>query len=182
MMRRLVARRDHQAAIAGVLAAGLAFAAATLVRRGLTANGYAWAVVQVALAGIAAYDIATRRIRNLVTVPGSLLAILLRAAFVREALLEVALTGVIVFAGFLVLALVLRGGFGMGDAKLAAMLGFLLGTAVVPALLIGTITGGVVGALVLARSRAMGTTIAYGPYLAFRAAVAILAFSPPDLL
>ena len=77
MMRRLVARRDHQAAIAGVLAAGLAFAAATLVRRGLTANGCAWAVVQVALAGIAAYDIATRRIRNLVTVPGSLLAILL---------------------------------------------------------------------------------------------------------
>jgi prepilin signal peptidase PulO-like enzyme (type II secretory pathway) len=182
MMRRPVARRDHQAAIAGVLAAGVAFAAATLAHQGLTANGCAWAVVQLTLAAIAAYDIATRRIRNLVTVPGSLLAILLRAVFVREALLEVVLAGVIVFAAFLVLALVLRGGFGIGDAKLAGMLGFLLGAAVVPALLIGTVTGGVVGALVLARSRVRGATIAYGPYLAFGAAIAILVFSPPDLL
>jgi leader peptidase (prepilin peptidase)/N-methyltransferase len=101
---------------------------------------------------------------------------------VRSALLEVVLAGVVVLAAFLLLALVLRGGFGMGDTKLAAMLGFLLGSSVIPALLIGTLAGGVVGATVLARSRARGATIAYGPYLALGAAIAILFFNPPDLL
>jgi leader peptidase (prepilin peptidase) / N-methyltransferase len=182
MSRLHVVRPDLEPVLGGVLLVGLAFAAATLARLGLSANGCAWAVVQVGLAGIAAYDIATRRIRNVVTVTGSVLAILLRATFVRSALLEVVLAGVVVLAAFLLLALVLRGGFGMGDTKLAAMLGFLLGSSVIPALLIGTLAGGVVGATVLARSRARGATIAYGPYLALGAAIAILFFNPPDLL
>jgi leader peptidase (prepilin peptidase) / N-methyltransferase len=172
----------RQWALAGVLVAGLAFAAATLVRWGLSADGVAWGVVQVLLAAVAAYDLATRRIRNFVTVPGSLVAVLLRVAFEREALVEICVAGLVVFAAFLILALFLGGGFGMGDAKLAGMLGFLLGSAVVPALLIGTVAGGIIGAVVLALSRSRKTTIAYGPYLALGAAISILAFSPPSLI
>jgi leader peptidase (prepilin peptidase)/N-methyltransferase len=115
-------------------------------------------------------------------VPGTLVAITLRAAFERDALVEILVAGAVVFVAFLVLALVLRSGFGMGDAKLAGMLGFLLGAAVVPALLIGTLAGGVIGAVFLARYRSKGTTIAYGPYLALGAAIAILAFDPPPLV
>jgi leader peptidase (prepilin peptidase)/N-methyltransferase len=141
-----------------------------------------WALVQLALAGIAAYDLITRRIRNFVTAPGALLAILLRAIFEPSKLVEVLIAGAIVFLAFLALALVLQGGFGMGDAKLAGMLGFVLGSAVVPALLIGTAAGGILGAAVLARSRSKRKTIAYGPYLALGAAIAIVAFDPPPLV
>jgi leader peptidase (prepilin peptidase)/N-methyltransferase len=180
MMALSVERR--RAAIAAVLVIGLAFAVATLWRRGLSADGLAWSFVQLALAGVAAYDLATRRIRNLVTVPGSLLAVALRAAFERDALIEVVVAGVIVFLLFLALAFALHGGFGMGDVKLAGMLGFLLGAAVIPALLRGTVAGGLIGAALLARDRSRGTTIAYGPYLALGAAIAVLAFDPPSLV
>ena len=125
---------------------------------------------------------ATRRIRNLVTLPGALLAVVLRAAFERGALLEVIVAGAVVLAAFVALALMLPGGFGMGDAKLAGLLGFLLGSSVVPALLIGTLAGGAIGAVLLARSRSRGATIAYGPYLALGAAIAIVAFNPPRLV
>jgi leader peptidase (prepilin peptidase)/N-methyltransferase len=172
----------RRAALAGVLLVGLAFAGATLGRRGFSADGVAWALVQVGLAGIAAYDLATRRIRNVVTLPASLAAVSLRAAFERGAVLEVVVAGATVFLAFLALAFVLHGGFGMGDAKLAGMLGFLLGAAVIPALLIGTLAGGLIGAALLARHRSRGTTIAYGPYLAFGAAIAVLAFDPPSLV
>jgi len=180
-MRRLPPGAARQAALAGIAATGLVFVVATLVRRGFSGEGFAWAVVQLLLAAVAAYDVATRRIRNFVTLPGAALAVLLRALFERSALVEVIVAGAVVFASFLALALLLPAGFGMGDAKLAGMLGFLLGSAVVPALLIGTLSGGVVGAMLLARSRSRGQTIAYGPYLALGAAVTILLFKPPDL-
>ena len=182
MTTRLRAGRTREAALAAIALAGLVFAAATLVRRGASADGFAWAAVQLGLAGIAAYDVATRRIRNLVTVPGAALAVVLRAGLDRSALVEVIVAGAVVLVAFLALALLLPGGFGMGDAKLAGMLGFLLGAAVVPALLIGTLAGGLIGAALLARFRSRGVTIAYGPYLAFGAAVSILAFDPPRLV
>jgi leader peptidase (prepilin peptidase)/N-methyltransferase len=161
-------------------AAGLA--AATVARRGVSADGFAWAAVQIVLVGVAAYDLATRRILNVVTVPVSVLAVLLRAVFERGALQEVVIVGGEVLLLTILLALLLDGGIGMGDAKLAGMLGFLLGWAVVRALVIGVVAGGVVAAVVLARTRAKGTTIAYGPYLAFGGMVAILAFNPPHLV
>src|SRR5690348_12228172 len=182
MTTRLRAGGTREAALAGIAVAGLAFAVATLVRRGASADGFAWAAVQLALAAVAAYDVATRRIRNIVTLPGAVLAVALRAAFDRSALVEVVVAGAVVLGAFLAVALLLPGGFGMGDAKLAGMLGFLLGSAVVSALLIGTLAGGLIGAAVLARSRSRGVTIAYGPYLALGAAVSILAFDPPRLV
>ena len=181
MTGRLFRGHGRQAAFTVITAVGVGFAAATVVRRDLSGEAFAWAGVQLGLAAIAAYDVATRRIRNYVTLPGSILAVVLRAVFERNALVEVIVAGIVVFVGFLALALRLPMGFGMGDVKLAGMLGFLLGSAVVAALLIGTVAGGVIAAAVLARSRSREQTIAYGPYLAFGAAVTILAFNPPDL-
>jgi leader peptidase (prepilin peptidase) / N-methyltransferase len=80
------------------------------------------------------------------------------------------------------LALVLRGGLGMGDVKLAGMLGFLLGEKVLPALFIGTIAGGAVGAYLLTRSSARRATMAYGPYLALGGVLVILFSHPPKLI
>jgi leader peptidase (prepilin peptidase) / N-methyltransferase len=171
----------REAALVSAVVAAAALAAATLARRGLSADAFAWAAVQLGLVGIAAYDLAARRIRNAVTVPGSVLAVLLRVAFERSALLGVVIAGLVVFLSFLALSLLTRGAFGMGDVKLAAMLGFILGSTVLPALLIGTIAGGIAAGVVAARG-SRRATIAYGPYLALGGAVAILLLHPPGLV
>jgi leader peptidase (prepilin peptidase) / N-methyltransferase len=163
------------AAVAGSLAV------ATVVVRGADADGICWAFVQVLFVALAAEDIRSRRIPNAVTAPAAVTAIALRAALERSELIEILIAGAGAFAFFLFLALLTRGGLGMGDVKLAGLLGLLLGTAVAPALLIGTVAGGVASVAMLARGRKRGTTIAYGPYLCLGGAVAVLALNLPRL-
>src|SRR5262249_46002035 len=146
-------------------------------------NALLWALVQVALVALAAKDIESRRLPNRITIPVAAAALVLRALFERSHLGEVVLAGLIAFLGFYVLALLLRGGFGMGDVKLAGMLGCLLGEAVIPALVIGVLAGGLWAlGLVLAGRPGLGSSIAYGQFLAAGGAVAILFWSPPPLV
>jgi leader peptidase (prepilin peptidase)/N-methyltransferase len=167
--------------VAGPVAAALAVG--TFVHLGHGANAFAWAAVQVVLVALAAKDIEQRRLPNVITLPVSTAAILLRAGFERSDLVEVLVAGVVTFAVFYVLALLMRGGFGMGDVKLAAMLGFLLGSAAFPALVIGIAAGGMWAvALVIARKATLRSSIAYGPFLALGGAIAILFFNPPPLV
>jgi leader peptidase (prepilin peptidase)/N-methyltransferase len=66
---------------------------------------------------------------------------------------------------------------GMGDVKLAALMGLYLGSAVVPALVIGTFVGAIVG-MVLMASRGSGArklAVPFGPFLALGGVVALLA-------
>ena len=158
-------------------------AGAALARFGATANGIAWAAAELLLVFLAAFDIATRRVPNRVTAPAAVVVVVLRLAFVHSALLEMAVAGAAAFAVFLLLAVFARGGLGMGDVKLAGLLGLLLGTAVVPALFLGVIVGGVASAAVMLTHRGeRGRTIAYAPYLCFGGAIAILAFTVPPLV
>jgi leader peptidase (prepilin peptidase)/N-methyltransferase len=156
-------------------------AAATLVVRGTGANGICWALVQVVLVALAAEDLRSRRIPNVVTAPAAVTAVALRVALERSELVEILVAGAAAFTFFLILALLTRGGLGMGDVKLAGLLGLLLGTAVAAALFIGTLAGGVASIALLARGRGRGTTMAYGPYLCLGGAVAVLAFHLPRL-
>ena len=68
----------------------------------------------------------------------------------------------------------------MGDVKLALLLGFALGAAVLPALVVGTLAGGAAGIVLLVRngSEARRRAIPFGPFLAF-GAIAILLLSAP---
>lgn len=79
--------------------------------------------------------------------------------------------------GFLLIAaLAYPGGMGMGDVKLAGMMGLFLGAAVAPALLIAMIAGVVVGSVLIARKGAEAgrkTPVPFGPSLALGALVAI---------
>ena len=72
--------------------------------------------------------------------------------------------------GFFFLAAVLYPrGMGMGDVKLAGVLGLYLGRAVAPAILIALIAGVVVGAAIIARKGAAEgrkTAVPFGPFLA----------------
>jgi leader peptidase (prepilin peptidase) / N-methyltransferase len=80
-------------------------------------------------------------------------------------------------AGGLVLlvALAYPHGMGMGDVKLAAVMGLYLGRSVAPALLIGFGTGAVAGVTLIARRgpRARKHVIAFGPMLALGGVVAL---------
>lgn len=89
---------------------------------------------------------------------------------------EVTLTSILLgavtgFGFFLILALLSPGGMGMGDVKLAGLIGLTTGLSnVVAALFIAILIGGIAGAIILLknylRRRAWrGQTMAYAPYL-----------------
>jgi leader peptidase (prepilin peptidase)/N-methyltransferase len=168
--------------VTAVVVAG-ALIAVTFVAVHPPANAAAYAVVQVLLVAIATVDLEQRKIPNELVIALAVVAIVARAIAERSHLLGSAVSGLIVFAVALALANLARGGLGMGDVKLAAALGLVLGKVVLLALLVGSTAGAVAALAVLVRQGKAGrrTTIAYGPYLALGAALAILVFSPPPL-
>jgi prepilin signal peptidase PulO-like enzyme (type II secretory pathway) len=68
-------------------------------------------------------------------------------------------------------------GVGMGDVKLMMLLGAALGSAVLTALLVGSLAAGAYAGFVLLRGGpdARGTAFAFGPFLVIGALVALLA-------
>ena len=96
------------------------------------------------------------------------------------ALLRALLGAVALFLAFLVLALVSPGGLGMGDVKLAALLGLHLGWVGWPAVLLGALAAFLVQALVavaLLAARRVGrrSDLAFGPAMLVVAALAMAA-------
>jgi leader peptidase (prepilin peptidase)/N-methyltransferase len=81
--------------------------------------------------------------------------------------------------GFLLIAaLAYPAGMGMGDVKLAGVMGLFLGRSVGPAMFFALVAGSVVGALIIARKGAKEgrkTAIPFGPYLAFGGLVGLFA-------
>lgn len=92
-------------------------------------------------------------------------------------LVEHGIAAAAAFALLLVVALAYPRGMGMGDVKLAAVMGLYLGRAVAPALLIGFAAGAVYGLALIARhgSGARKQAVPFGPFLAFGGLVAIFA-------
>ena len=82
---------------------------------------------------------------------------------------EQLIAGAAAFAFFFLAAWLYPRGMGMGDVKLAGMLGLYLGRAVAPAIFIALILGVVVGAVVIARlgqKAGRKTAVPFGPFLA----------------
>jgi leader peptidase (prepilin peptidase)/N-methyltransferase len=133
------------------------------------------AVYVVVLLTCTGTDLITFRIPNAVTYPAIVIA-LVAATLAPEGDLNRAAAGGGLAGGFmLALAIVSRGGLGLGDVKLAAFIGFALGTPLIfPALfLMGMLGGLTAAALLLLRLRGRGDPMPYGPILA-AAALAIL--------
>jgi leader peptidase (prepilin peptidase)/N-methyltransferase len=156
-----------------LIEAGTAALCAGAVLAHHSAAGIALSVVLILLVvPAAAIDLEHRIIPNRITALGAVLAlglgIALDPAGEPERLVAGAAAG-----GFLLLAaLAYPGGMGMGDVKLAAVMGLLLGSAVAPAILIALLSGVLVGAVVIARKGAgegRKTAIPFGPFLAFGA-------------
>jgi len=126
-------------------------------------------------------DLEHRIIPNRITALGAVLALLigvvLDPAGEPERLIAGAAAG-----GFLLLAaLAYPGGMGMGDVKLAGVMGLFLGAPVAAAVLIALLSGVLAGALVIARKGAGAgrkTAVPFGPFLALGAVVAVYAGQP----
>jgi leader peptidase (prepilin peptidase)/N-methyltransferase len=122
-----------------------------------------------ALVPIVLIDLEHRLIPNAITLPaaiaGAVAILVLDTDLIVEALIAAAAAG-----GFFMLAAVLYPrGMGMGDVKLAALLGLYLGRAVGPALFAALILGVLVGAAIIARKGAVAgrkTAVSFGPFLA----------------
>jgi len=130
------------------------------------------------LVPIAAIDLEHHVIPNRITAPAAVLALALGSALDPSGeparLIACAVAG-----GFFLLAAVISPrGMGMGDVKLSALLGLLLGAEVAPALLIALVAGVVVGVIVIARrapEERRRAGVPFGPFLALGGLTAIYA-------
>jgi leader peptidase (prepilin peptidase)/N-methyltransferase len=131
-----------------------------------------------ALVPITLIDLELRLIPNLITGPAALAAVVAIAALDTDFLPEALIAGAAAGGFFLLAALMYPRGMGMGDVKLAGMLGLYLGKAVAPAIFIALIAGVAVGAAVIARKGAAEgrkTAVPFGPFLAVGGIIAFFA-------
>jgi leader peptidase (prepilin peptidase)/N-methyltransferase len=115
-------------------------------------------------------------IPNSLTLIGAVAAIVLTATFQSDHLVAHLIAGAAAGGFFLIAAIVYPAGMGMGDVKLAAVMGLVLGRAVAPAVFAGLILGVVVGAAIIAMkgvSQGRRTKIPFGPFLAAGALLAL---------
>ena len=133
-------------------------------------------VLVLLLVPITLIDLDHRIIPNRLTLIGAVAAPAILALTEPDALPEHLIAAAAAGGFFLVALLAYPRGMGMGDVKLAAMLGLFLGSAVVPAIFVALVSGTLVGAAVIARKGAREgrkTAVPFGPFLAFGAVVAL---------
>jgi leader peptidase (prepilin peptidase)/N-methyltransferase len=156
---------------------GALFAAVVIAQhasRGIWLN----LIFVAALVAITQIDLEHRIIPNKIVAGVALAAIVLTAVLQPHLLTERLIAGAAAGGVFGLIAFVYPAGMGMGDAKLAAVMGLVLGRAVAPALMIALIAGTVVGVAVMARrgvTTGRKSTIPFGPFLALGSIVAIFA-------
>jgi leader peptidase (prepilin peptidase)/N-methyltransferase len=140
---------------------------------GLTADAAVAAVFCVSLVAVSATDLEHRIIPNKIVLPAAVVVLAAQTALHPSP--EWAL-GALGASGFLfVAALAYPAGMGMGDVKLALLMGAMLGRTVGVALMLGMIVALVPGVVLLAKhgqkARKMG--IPFGPFLALGSVVAL---------
>jgi leader peptidase (prepilin peptidase) / N-methyltransferase len=151
----------------------------------LAGGGAAKVALHVALilllVPIALIDLEHRIIPNKLTALGAALALGIGLGLDPSGEPERLIAAAAAGGGLLLAALAYPGGMGMGDVKLAAVLGLFLGRDVAPAMLIALLAGVLVGAIVIARKGAAQgrkTAVPFGPFLALGATVAVFAGDP----
>lgn len=168
------------------LLTGALFVAVPLVLGWGTALPAFWYLVAVAVA-LAAIDIDVHRLPDAIVLPSYPVAAALLVlaswqpgvSFDAGALLRAAVGGVALFALYLVLVLIHPRGMGLGDLKLAGVLGMYLGWVGWGALVVGTfaafLLGGIFGIALMALGRAgRRTQVPFGPWMLIGALGAVV--------
>jgi leader peptidase (prepilin peptidase)/N-methyltransferase len=157
--------------------------AATALRFGWSAELPAFLLLAAAAALLTVIDLQHRLLPNRVVLPAAGAGAVLLAAGAAgqgawDALLRAGLGAVVLFAAFLVLALISPRSLGMGDVKLAGLLGLFLGWLGWDAVVLGAAAGFIVQAVVallLLAGRRIGLRgeLPFGPSMLVGAALAI---------
>ena len=185
--RREPEERGASLPLAGEATLAVAVTAAALLllwNRPFSAVPAVQACWAAALGVIFTVDLRVRYILDLWTAPVALLAVFAALFLPHPAyptLVEVlggGAIGLVLFAAFYGLGLLLfhQPALGLGDVKLAVLLGLMVGSErVLTAVVIGAFLGGIVSlALVVLRRAALGDAPAYGTYLALGGYAALL--------
>lgn len=164
---------------ARVVAFSVAAAAASVwvVRYGLAIEALIAAAFFATLAYVSAVDVETRRIPNAVVLPATGVALVTVALLHPDELVIALVAAVGAFLFFFIPGLISAKLVGMGDAKLALLIGAMLGNDILSALMLAAFGAGLFALVyvLIAGRRALQTAIPLGPFLAGGAVVALLA-------
>jgi prepilin signal peptidase PulO-like enzyme (type II secretory pathway) len=137
------------------------------------ALGAAFILCVVAL--VAVVDLEERRVPNLIVLPATAAVLAVQIAVDPGRAPKIIAISLAAGLFFYLPLVVFRGGMGMGDVKLAVLLGAALGEAVVTAIAVAVLAAFLAALAVLIRNGAEGrkSAIPFAPFLALGAAVAI---------
>jgi leader peptidase (prepilin peptidase)/N-methyltransferase len=129
------------------------------------------------LAAITLTDLELRIIPNRILIAAAIVGVAIAVAADPSSLAERTIAAAAAGCLLLLAALVYRQGMGMGDVKLAALMGLYLGRAVAPALVIGFAAGALVGVGMMLQEGASARKkgVPFGPFLALGGTVGLLA-------
>ena len=161
-----------------VEAATAVLCAGVVLADGVTPAAALGIVLVLVLIPVSLIDLDLRLIPNRITAPAAVVAVVLGTALDPGGELERLIAGAGAGLFLLLAVLAYPRGMGMGDVKLAGVLGLYLGRAVAPALLVALVGGVVVGGAIMARvgvAAGRKTKVPFGPFLALGGVVAIYA-------
>ena len=160
----------------GLLAvAAIGTAAAALIKFDLSGRSFVAAVFCAVLVVLAAIDLERRVIPNRIVIPAGLAVLAGNIAAEPHRAKEWAIAASATMVGAMVVSLGTRGGIGMGDVKLAFLLGAGLGWNVLGGIVLAMLATFLVSVAILVR-RGLGArkaTIPFGPFLVLGALVAL---------
>ena len=139
-----------------------------------------FAAMLIAVAGI---DLEHRIVPNKILLPMAVWGVAATAVVDVGRLPEALAAAAAAFTFLLVVAMVHPKGMGMGDVKLVGVMGIYLGVSIAPALLLGFLSGSLVGVAIMARHGAADGRkrgVPFAPFLALGGLVALLA--GPELI
>ena len=134
--------------------------------------------VLIAVAGI---DLEHQIVPNRIVAPAAAWALIAALLVASSELPELLVAGAAAFLALLLMALAYPAGMGMGDVKLAGVMGLYLGLSVAPALLAAFAVGAIVGIALVVRSggdRKRG--VPFAPFMALGGLIGVLA--GPELI
>jgi leader peptidase (prepilin peptidase)/N-methyltransferase len=151
--------------------------AACFATFGLSGEAVVASLFVTVLVVLSAIDVERRILPDRIVLPATALVLAGRTALDPAGAPEHLLAAIAASLFLFVALLAYPRGMGMGDVKLALLLGVGLGREVAVALLVGMAAALVVGAAILVRDglAARKTAIPFGPFLAFGAVVALFA-------
>jgi leader peptidase (prepilin peptidase) / N-methyltransferase len=152
--------------------------AAVVVRYGADRDVWLPLVFVLLLVPVTLIDLDFHIIPNTLMLIGAVAGLALVLAFDSADLVEHLIAAVAAGGFFLVAALAYPAGMGMGDVKLAGVMGLFLGRAVAPAIFSALVAGTLVGAVIIARlgaAEGRKRGIPFGPWLALGSLVGVFA-------